>query len=317
MSDARGAFRLGLAIALVFAAGAARGEELAVAVDNQSRPTLCAEEDNVDLRLQLPAVRAFRIEAEHPSYIRTLAVDRTAPDFAHCDATAPAAQRGFAPRRVTIYEDSDWQLVGFTFETFWRTNSVPVHVGKRVESDIHLLQLWTRFQGRTEEVLVLYPTDGYWRARPLTPEHLRSTAYGSSFLVGPVEVQGRPLVDIKEVAFDPATRTFTLQFARGGSASLHVTSLDRDRIALDVIFDRPLGGAYPFAALRSMFVSETNADVAQVAWRGLNERSWQTAPIIAFKNASAVELRAERVVPSRHNTSAPDLIFREFSAGSR
>lgn len=314
MNDAHSVFRVGLAVALVFAAGIARGDELAVTVDNRSRPTLCAEEDNVDLRLQSPAVRKFRIEAEHPSYIGMLTVDRAAPDFAHCDARPPAPQRTFTPRRVTIYEDPDWQLVGFTFETFWRTNSVPIRVGKRVERDIHLLQLWTRFRGRAEEVLVLYPTDGYWRARPLTPEHLRSTAYGSSFLVGPVEVQSRPLVDIKDVAFDPATRMFTLQFARGGSATLRVTSLDQDRIALDVAFDRPAGGEHPFAALRSMFVSETNADVAQAAWRESNERSWHTAPIMAFQNASAVELRAERVVPSRHNTSAPDMTFGEFSA---
>jgi hypothetical protein len=316
MSDARRAFRFGLAVALVFVAGAALGDELAVAVDNRSRPTLCAEEDNVDVRLQSAAVHTFRIEAEHPSYIGTLMVDRTAPDFAHCDATVPAPQRTFTPRRVTIYEDPDWQLVGFTFKTFWRTNSVPVRVGKRVESDIHLLQLWTRFQGRTEEVLVLYPTDGYWRARPLAPEHLHSTAYGSSFLMGPVEVQGRPLVDIKEIAFDPATRPFTLQFARGGAATLRVASLDRERIGLDIAFDRPVDG-YPFAALRSMFVSETNADVAQAAWRGLTERSWHTAPIMALRNASAVELRAERVVPSRHNTSAPDLVFGEFSGDPR
>ena len=31
-----------------------------------------------------------------------------------------------------------------------------------------------------------------------------------------------------------------------------------------------------------------------------------------FKRASAVEVWAGRVVPSRHNTSAPDMILRDF-----
>ena len=42
--------------------------------------------------------------------------------------------------------------------------------------------------------MVLYPPDGYWRARPLPFEDMRWTAYGSSFLVGPVETQERPIV---------------------------------------------------------------------------------------------------------------------------
>lgn len=313
MASPRATLGIGLAAWLAVASVAAHGEELAVAVDNRSVPTLCAEEDNVYLRLQSPVVRRFRVEAEHPAYIGTLAVDRTAPDFSRCDTAAPVPQRTFAPRRVTIYEDPDWQLVGYTLETFWRTNSVPVRVGARQESDIHLLQLWARFHERAEEVLVLYPTDGYWRARPLPPQHLGASAYGSSFMVGPVEVQGRPLVDIKEIVFDPATRTFTLRFARGGSATLRVDRLDRERIALDIALEPAVDG-FPFAALRSMFVSETNADTARAAWRGLNERSWHAAPIMDLKDARAVELRAERIVPSRHNTSAPDMVFRDFSA---
>ena len=36
-----------------------------------------------------------------------------------------------------------------------------------------------------------------------------------------------------------------------------------------------------------------------------------------FKSASAAELWAGRTVPSRHNTSAPDMIFRDFSAAAR
>jgi hypothetical protein len=288
------------------------GDELAVDVINASTPTLCAEKDNVSLDLVSSAVRHLTIAAAHPAYIGTLTVDRAAPDFSHCDfaATPPPAA---APRRITIYETEEWQLVGHVLPNFWRNSKVTVRVGDRVETGIHLLQLWTRFQERAEEVLVLYPPDGYWRARPLPPAHMRWSAYGSSFLVGPVETEGRPLIDIRDVTFDPATRSFRLNFVRGGTATVRLQSLDQEKIVLAVDLDPPVAEG-PFAALRSMFVSETEADVAQVGWRAKGGDAWQHASVMDFKRASAVELWAGRAVPSRHNISAPDMIFRDFSA---
>src|SRR5438067_2546701 len=84
-------------------------------------------------------------------------------------------------------------------------------------------------------------------------------SYGSSFLVGPVETAGRPFVDIKEIVFDPATLTFRLAFA-GGGASLHVGSVDEERITIEIKLDMTVEASRPFAALRSMFVTGTNAD---------------------------------------------------------
>ena len=66
-----------------------------------------------------------------------------------------------------------------------------------------------------------------------------------------------------------------------------------------------------------MFVTEGNADVAQVGWRGKDSPAWTQMPVMDFKSASAAELWAGRTVPSRHNTSAPDMIFRDFSASPR
>jgi hypothetical protein len=66
-----------------------------------------------------------------------------------------------------------------------------------------------------------------------------------------------------------------------------------------------------------MFVREDNADVAQVGWRAKGGQAWQQMPVMYFKGASAAELWAGRVVPSRHNTSAPDMVFRDFSAALR
>jgi hypothetical protein len=302
---------LAITLTLQLTANAASAADiLSISVDNASEPTLCAETDNVYLKLASPQVRRFIVEAVHPAYMGTIVVDRYAADFRNCDMGGDPAFKA-TPRRVTLFETNEWQLVGHTFGSYWRPNSVPVRVGDRVENGLHLLQLWTSFQERAEEVLVLYPPDGYWRARPLPPAHLRWSAYGSSFLVGPIETQGRPLVDIKEIAFDPATRTFRLAFTRGGAATLRLDALDQERIALDVTLEQPVSAA-PFAALRSMFVTEVNNDVAHIGWRGKDAKAWQQQPVMTFKQADAVELWAGRTIPSRHNTSAPDMGFRDF-----
>jgi hypothetical protein len=288
-------------------------DDLAVDVINASEPTLCAEKDNVYLKLVSGEVRHFTIEAVHPAYIGTIVVDRSAPDFRNCDMSKDPVHKS-EPRRVTLYESGEWQLVGLTFPSFWRPNQVPVRVGSRVENGLHLLQLWTRTHDLSQEVLVLYPADGYWRARPPAPTQLRWTAYGSSFLIGPVETEGRPLVDIKEIVFDPATRTFRLIFVRGGEATLRLASVDQERVTLDVALNVPVGGERPFAALRSMFVTEVNADVTQVAWRTKDGPAWRQEPVMTFGRASAVEIWAGRTLPSRHNTSAPDTVFSGFQA---
>lgn len=287
-------------------------QDMAVDVVNRSEPTLCAEKDNVDLALASPEVRNFRIEAVHPPYIGTIVVDRWAPDFTNCDMSNDP-KFTFTPRKVTFWETLDWWLVGYTFPSFWRPNQVPFRVGDRVETGFHLVQLWTWRQERAEEVLVIYPADGYWRARPLPPRNLRWTAYGSSFVIGPVEVQGRPVVDIDAIAFDPASLTFKLDFRRGGSATLKVAELSEEKISLDVGFDRAIVAPHPFMTMRSMFVTETNSDVAHVVWREKGAQAWQSSPVMDFRRARAVEMRAGRILPSQHNTSAPDMIFSRFS----
>jgi len=305
---AAAALALQAALACAFAA-----DPIAVAIENASVPALCAETDNVYLKLTSATVRQFTVEAIHPAYAGTIVADRSAPDFRNCDMSADPVHRA-EPRRVTIYETGDLQLVGHTFPSFWRPNTVPVRVGARVETGLHLLQLFTRFKERTEEVLVLYPADGYWRARPLPPDHLSYSAYGSSFLIGPVETEGRPFVDIRDIVFDPETRTFRLAFANGGDATLRLDAVDREHIALEVKFGRAIK-ARPFAALRSMFVTETNADAAQVTWRVPGAKAYDVAPIMSFHRADALELWAGRRLLSRHNTSAPDMAFHSFLGG--
>jgi hypothetical protein len=161
-------------------------------------------------------------------------------------------------------------------------------------------------------VAVLYPQDGYWRLRPLAPAGMAPTAFGSSFLIGPVEVEGRPIVKIREIAFEPKTRTFTLAFERGGVASVKLARIDQNRNLLEVAFDRPIDGR-PFAALRSMYVTDFNNDVARIAVREMGAKGWRESPIMTFERAAASDVWAGRIAPSRHNTSSPDMVFSAFS----
>jgi hypothetical protein len=66
-----------------------------------------------------------------------------------------------------------------------------------------------------------------------------------------------------------------------------------------------------------MYVSEGNADVSRLGWRGKNGKSVTQTPIMDFTRATAAEIWAGRTLPSKHNTSAPDMIFRDFSSAAR
>lgn len=297
---------------LVFAISSARAETLPVDVTNTSEPVLCAEKDNVTLNFASGAVRNFKIEAAHPAYVGSIMRDSFAADWTDCDMSGDPSFPA-APRKVTIYESIDLWVIGYTFPSFWRGNDVPVTIEGRTEKGLHLLQVWVLDREGGYEALVLYPRDGYWRARPLPPQNLRWAAYGSSFMVGPVEFDQRPVVNIKDIAFDPKTRTFTLNFVKGGSARVAIETLDQERQVLDVTFDKPVAGM-PFAALRSMYVTEFNADVARVAAKGPGAPGWIEAPIMTYGGGKATDLWAGRLSPSRHNTSAPDMVFRGFRA---
>jgi hypothetical protein len=39
--------------------------------------------------------------------------------------------------------------------------------------------------------------------------------------------------------------------------------------------------------------------------------------VMSFTRASVAELWAGRLAPSRHNTSAPDVVFKSFSSAAR
>ncbi|MGO4683849.1 hypothetical protein [Hyphomicrobium sp. 2TAF46] len=299
----------------IMPAYAASLDGLAVDVLNQSEQVLCAEKDNVAISLANKNVRAFRIEAAHPVYLSAGMRANVEADWTACDmASDPSYAAPNPPKKVTLYEDEKLWLVGFSYPTFWRPATTTVRVGDRVESGLHLLQLWIKRDDGAEEVLVLYPQDGYWRARPMTPSSMRTTAYGSSFIVGPIEQDGRPLVKIKEVSYEPKTRTFNLAFEKGGSAAVRMVSVDANKQAIDVVFDKGIDGG-PFAMLRSMYITEFNNDTARIAVREQGAKGWREDNIMKFDHARATDVWIGRLAPSQHNTTSPDIVFNSFSDG--
>jgi hypothetical protein len=292
---------------------AALADPIPVTVVNKSVPTLCAEDDNVYLTFENPRVGGFRIEARPPAAMGAILVDQTAPDFTDCTISdQPPDPKAIEDTRLILHEDDSSMLVGHRHAEFWRDGNVSLQVGARKEVGLHLVQLFVKAPGREPyEYLVLYPQDGYWRARPLPPERMNSVAYGTSFLVGPIEEKKRPLVALKDVVYDPGNRAFEFGFEKGGKARLRVAQIAERGTALDVTFEPGITGR-PFAALRSMYVTEVNADAAQVSWREPAAGGWKSQPVMDFKKASAHEFWLGRFSISRHNSSAPDTLIRAF-----
>jgi hypothetical protein len=307
---------LAFSLALLCAPFAARAaSDVAVEVKNESEPVLCAEKDNVTIKAISPEVRRFQIEAAHPAYIAGLVRDNWEADWTACDMTGdPVFKAPVPPRRITFWESIDYWLVGYTFPTFWRPAETTFRVGDRVETGLHLVQLWKLGRDKSYEVLVVYPQDGYWRARPMPPQHLGFSSYGSSFLFGPIEQEGRPVVNIREIVFDPATTAFTLNFKDGSSGTLRMTDVDENRMVIDAVLDRPVTGGKGFLALRSMYVTEFNNDVARIAVREPGAKGWREEPLMPFAGGKATDIWMGRTTHSRHNTSSPDMVFRNFSS---
>src|SRR3546814_4246171 len=145
-------------------------------------------------------------------------------------------------KQKTAYEMriSDWSsdvcssdLVGYRFASDWRPTRVPVTVGDRTVDGLHLIQMFHYLNGDPEEFLVTYPSDGYWRAKPLPPAGRKETAYGTSFLVGPLREDGRPVAGIARLAIDPGARSYRHDFVDGTVGRLSVAEISRHRAAVD------------------------------------------------------------------------------------
>lgn len=309
-------------LSLLLTAGAASAAPVAATVENATTPTACAEEDNVSMVLRGDGIRRMRIEALQPSYLGNIGNDVTAPDFSGCNfdggahPTDPAHR--FRKRTVVLLDNAQWRIVGMTLPTFWRPARVPVQVGMRHDRGFHLLQVFKKEKGKALEAIVLYPSDGYWRLKPLPEARFGDGVYGSSFLLGPVVQAGRPVVNIAAIRVVPKPLAIHLRFTNGSSAVARVAEISRTRTALDVTLSKPTQSAkQPFAVLRSMYVTPDNADMSEVRWQTSPQAAEQVLSLPEVKTLNATQVRFGRSLPSKHNTSAPDIEFSGFDDEAR
>jgi len=290
-------------------------------VSNDTHATACAEEDNVSLNLSGKSIRRFRVEALPPAYLASIEKDSTAPDFSGCNfdgSTHPTDPRySFKERRAVLHDGPRWQVVGITLPSFWRPEQVPVRVDGRPDRGFHMIQVFAKTGARPLEALVMYPSDGYWRIKPLPAPRFGDGVYGSSFVMGPVEQAGRPVARIASIAIDTKPLAFKLRFANGGEAKVDVREISEARTTLDVAMKPGRGQGPRFAVLRSMYVAADNADMSEVAWRATPDAAEERKPLPEVKALEAADVRFGRSIPSRHNTSAPDIRFGGFATGAR
>ena len=77
--------RIAFCTSVLWLGAGATAAPATVTVENKTRPTACAEEDNVSLALSGRGIARFRVEALQPPFLAGIGADTTAPDFSNCN----------------------------------------------------------------------------------------------------------------------------------------------------------------------------------------------------------------------------------------
>jgi hypothetical protein len=278
----------------------------AFVADNLTTPTLCAEEDNVNVPLSTPQARSrvsFTIEARHPRY--EIVNEGRAPDFCNCPAATFSATE--PQETFKIFDDHFATAVEAVRDPNFHKPGMSVRVGKTTVRDVHFIRLIRKIADADSwpEVLVLY-ADGNLRLKPQSPLGGVDPVFGSSVIVGPAPRADRPVAEIQSVAFNPLKQTLRITYTGGGSASLKILAANRYVTRVQVNAKYGASPDVPFATLRSMYVAGDNSDMDSVQWIG-GAGAVAEQPVTGFTTAGGAEFLFGRANWSRHNTSAPDI----------
>jgi hypothetical protein len=271
---------------------------------NHSTPTGCAEEDNVNIPLRSRSVRSFVIEATHPRY--AVATDNCEADFTNCPASG-GPNYPFTPGVFKVFDDGKTVVEAVREPSWWRPSGMTASADARPRIDeIHYVRIYRKIPGVAEwpQFFVLY-ADGNLRLVPHPPVGARSVCFGSSVIVGRAPIRSRPIAEVASVNYVSVSKTLQVTYKAGGSATLSLGQVSRKRARVVVTVRYPTR-TDPFATLRSMFVSNRNADVDHVRWTDASG-VLRTKPVARFRRGEGREWFFFRRTPSRHNTSAPDM----------
>jgi VCBS repeat-containing protein len=204
---------------------------------------------------------------------------------------------------TNLLDNGNVVVKAIKIDFWWRaTNAMAINVvGGKSTNGAHYLRIHKKIDGATSwpEVFVLYE-DGNARFIPHVQSGVGSVPYASSFLLGPSVDGTRPSAPISSVTIDPRDLSLDITYKNGGTAHVELW-VDRTKQVVDVSGITYNTTTQSFARLRSMWVTDGNADIDRVEgpagafpisrhWTGLVGNWWQFY----------------RDVPSYHNTHAPD-----------
>ena len=150
-----------IAIVMVVLSGCNGGDKttpVLLTATNKTTPTLCAEEDNVNVQIT-GETTSFLIEATHPTY--NDATGSCEPDFTNClpgqDVNYP-----FTPGIFKLFDDGVTVFEAVREAQWWRPIGMTVTVNDGGnETDIHYIRFARKISGESSwpQFLVLYMDD--------------------------------------------------------------------------------------------------------------------------------------------------------------
>ena len=275
---------------------------------NSSYPTLCAEEDNIDLLLWGDP-RIFEIVATHPAY--PISDPNCTSNFTNCPPPEPGYP--FEEDQISLYDDGVWVVWAYRLSEWWQPQGmIATAIGGPAMIDAHYIAVSKKITGEESwpQFLVLYQ-DSNLRLIPHPPVGMEKVCFGSSVIVGPAAPdpdpnRPRPFAPIDQVMFDPATTTLIVEYAAGGTATLSM-QVDREQatvgVDVDYLDDPP---NVPFAHFRSMFVDVGSCDVERVQLL-CKESVVLDSGVLEAPTTEGDEFYFYRETVSQHNQSAPDI----------
>lgn len=286
--------------------------EATASASNLSKPTACAEDDNVNIPLvSASPLRSFTIEATHPTY--NVGQDNCAANFDNCPPPAPGYS--FSPAVVKLFDDGETIVEAVREAEWWLPTGMEASVddGSK-ENDVHYVRVYKKIAGSNgwPQVFVLY-MDGNLRLIPQPPVGSDSVCFGSSVIVGPAATSARPYAEIRSVRYISLSDQLQVSYEAGGNAVISFEEISRSISQVSVAMN--YAGDLPFATFRSMYVEKGNSDVDTIDWVGASGQrhsSW----IMDFPGGDGTEWFFYRQHRSDHNTSAPNITISNFVAGN-
>ncbi len=308
----------GLALAAVLGvcgltARPAAAESLALA-QNETVPTLCAEEDNVNVALLTPSnqnILSYTIEASHPGYSYT--VDHSDPIWDNCTFGGGTDYPFDNPGRFSVYNDGITDVVVVREPRWWRPQGMTVIGRDGTVSNAHYIAVHRKIEGTNSypQVLVFYQ-DGNLRLKPQPPAGRADTLFGTSVVVGPASVSGRPFVDVSSLQYLHDSDSFEITYSSGESAILRFDAVSRALSRVEVQVNYATGADVAFATFRSMYVAQDISDGDHMKWVDQTGTP-RDDQILGFTGGLGSEFFLYRENLSIHNTSASDIRIGDFN----